>query len=303
MEKLVSIIVPVFNSQDTIKDLVNSCINQLSINEFEIIFVDDFSTDDTFVLLQEFQNKYPHVIRVFSNILKGANNARNLGFNLSRGKYIQWLDADDVINPNKLILQINFLENSNNFDIVYSDWTLRTLLNNKIISIEYHIEDNTSDFLKKLLLNKWLPPNAYLLKREVVELVIKNNGWNPNTIVLQDREFFTLAALLGFKFGYLKGNFAIYNRVINKNSTSKKNKITIYHELNKQMFSLIHKINIDNISISIENLDIIKSNILLCSFFCGNSPILNLKWYKIYYRVFPGWKIKILIFIRSFFYE
>jgi glycosyltransferase involved in cell wall biosynthesis len=97
----ISVIIPVYNSSEYILEALDSVFAQ-SFKDFEVIVVDDGSTDDT---RQKIQN-YSHKIRYFYQENGGPSKARNLGIRESTGKYIAFLDADDVWLPSKLEKQI-----------------------------------------------------------------------------------------------------------------------------------------------------------------------------------------------------
>ena len=115
---LISCIVPVYNRSDLIIECVESVINQTYKN-FEIIIVDDGSTDNTLQVLEELSKKYPDVINVVTQTNQGPGAARQTGLNRSRGQYVQFLDSDDLIKPEKFKLFINEFSGADSADIVY----------------------------------------------------------------------------------------------------------------------------------------------------------------------------------------
>ena len=100
---LVSIIIPVYNSQDCIAETIISAKNQTWQNK-EIIIIDDGSTDESLSLAQSYSCDW---IKVFHQENKGASAARNYGLREAKGDYIQFLDADDLLDANKIELQLN----------------------------------------------------------------------------------------------------------------------------------------------------------------------------------------------------
>src|SRR5262245_16288903 len=105
MEPLVSILIPAYNAQRTIAQTLRSAIGQQWRNK-EIIVVDDGSTDGTCAVVQSFAS---HGVTLVRQRNQGAAEARNTAFAHSRGDYIQWLDADDLLGPDKIKLQIEAL--------------------------------------------------------------------------------------------------------------------------------------------------------------------------------------------------
>ncbi len=102
MKALVSILIPAFNAQEWIADTLRSAIAQ-TWERKEIIVVDDGSTDQTLAIARQFESDF---LRVITQKNQGAAAARNLALSLSRGDYLQWLDADDLLAPDKVARQV-----------------------------------------------------------------------------------------------------------------------------------------------------------------------------------------------------
>ena len=105
----VSVIIPTYNAQSTIIRVIESVLNQ-KFSNLEILIVDDKSTDKT---VKTVKKRFPNlsIIELPENL--GVANARNEGIRLSRGKYIAFLDSDDLWNEEKLLYQITFMERKN----------------------------------------------------------------------------------------------------------------------------------------------------------------------------------------------
>jgi len=227
----VSVIIPCYNCEKWIAATLRSCVDQQPYLR-EIIVVDDFSTDQSWNIISRWQADYPGLIKGYTNTIKGGNHARNYGFSLSTGKYIQWLDADDRIGKDKFRIQLEAFDKDPQADIVYSDWKLLTYKGEKIVLEEDFHGRPFDDYLYELLINRWAAPHCYLLKRTIAQRLYEIKGWNPETAVLQDREYFTLAAAMGARFTYTPGFFATYNRW-NPHSVSTARTETRYANLEK----------------------------------------------------------------------
>lgn len=94
-EPLVSIIIPVYNVEAYLRECLNSVVTQTYQN-LEIICVNDGSTDDSFIILEEFAQQDAR-IRVVNQVNQGLSCARNAGTNVATGEYIYFLDSDDAI--------------------------------------------------------------------------------------------------------------------------------------------------------------------------------------------------------------
>lgn len=99
----VSVIIPTYNRGWILKDAIDSVMTQ-EYKDFELIIVDDGSTDNTKKILHQYKNH----IKIIRQTNKGVSAARNAGIKYSTGKYIAFLDSDDIWLPQKLSIQIDF---------------------------------------------------------------------------------------------------------------------------------------------------------------------------------------------------
>jgi glycosyltransferase involved in cell wall biosynthesis len=104
---LVSVIMPVFNAGNYIADAISSVLNQ-SLTNFEILIYDDASTDHTYNIIRTFSDERIIYEKMPENV--GYVSLRNKGIENARGKFIAWMDADDVSMPNRFEEQVYFLE-------------------------------------------------------------------------------------------------------------------------------------------------------------------------------------------------
>lgn len=104
---LVSVLMPVYNAEPFLEDAIQSILNQ-SFNDFEFIIVDDGSSDGSLSILQEFSQKDTR-IRLISRENKGISCSRNQLVELAKGKYLAWMDSDDISLPNRLELMASWL--------------------------------------------------------------------------------------------------------------------------------------------------------------------------------------------------
>lgn len=107
MKSLVSIVIPVYNRENTIKRAIDSVLCQTYSN-IEVIVIDDCSTDNSVKILNEYKDKRIKVICQKQH--GGANKARNVGIAIARGEYIAFQDSDDEWLPDKLFLQIELMK-------------------------------------------------------------------------------------------------------------------------------------------------------------------------------------------------
>ncbi len=112
-DKLVSIIIPVYNRALLIGETLESILCQSYAN-WECLLIDDGSSDNTAQIVNDYvlrDSRFQYYFRPI-NRKKGANACRNIGFELSKGDYIQWFDSDDLMHKDKLKLKIECLDQS-----------------------------------------------------------------------------------------------------------------------------------------------------------------------------------------------
>jgi len=117
---LVSIIIPTYNDGHVVCEAIDCSLNQTYEN-LEIMVVDDGSTDGTEQILKE---KYGSKINYIFQENKGLGSARNTGIRHASGKYLQFLDADDLLDPDKISIQIKELQNISGKALAYCDYIL-----------------------------------------------------------------------------------------------------------------------------------------------------------------------------------
>lgn len=108
---LVSVIMPVYNSANVLKDAIDSVLQQ-TYTYWELIIIDDKSSDQSVSIIQEYCAKYPNITLIQQITNSGAAITRNAGVKQAKGKYLAFLDADDCWLPEKLAVQITFMENN-----------------------------------------------------------------------------------------------------------------------------------------------------------------------------------------------
>jgi len=167
---LVSIIIPCFNVESYIEECIQSAIKQTYI-EKEIICIDNNSSDNTWNKLIELQKKYP-IIKIDKELKAGAPAARNKGLKLSKGEWIQFLDADDLILPKKIEHQVNLIQNNSDISFIAASYIKRNIdLLDKNVDIQYG-----NPFIK-LFNTKLGITSSNLFKKSVLD---KIGNWNES---------------------------------------------------------------------------------------------------------------------------
>jgi glycosyltransferase involved in cell wall biosynthesis len=144
-QPMVSIIMPAFNAESTVALSITSIIEQTYSN-WELIIIDDKSTDQTVYLIEEFNDPRIVLYKHRKNI--GVSSARNFGLTLAKGKYIAFLDSDDLWTSAKLELQVLFSARTNS-TITYCRYTKVNKSKSEFELVNPKSKVNYSDMLFK----------------------------------------------------------------------------------------------------------------------------------------------------------
>lgn len=142
----VSVITPTYNSAGSISTTITSVLNQTYQN-LELIVIDDCSTDNTVKIVQEFQSIDPRIALVQLNQNSGAAIARNKGIAKARGRYIAFLDSDDLWFPQKLEKQLKYMD-ENGFAFTYTAYKRHIVDQQRTVLIGVPAKVNYNDTLK-----------------------------------------------------------------------------------------------------------------------------------------------------------
>ncbi len=188
---MVSIVMPALNAQCWIREAIESCLRQTWPN-LEIIVIDNGSADQTVDIALSF--KSPRV-RVLECARAGASAARNEGVAASRGDFIQFLDADDVLAPDKISNQIQLLARSPDCSIASGLWSrFVTHPGEQALKPEPVWKDCAPE---EFLMTSWMgggmmPVFGWLTPKQLIEAA---GPWNEELRINQDGEFFTRVVL------------------------------------------------------------------------------------------------------------
>lgn len=195
MKPLISIIIPVYNRLEVLKDTLDSILKQ-EYQNWECIVIDDGSSDGS----QKFINYYckkDSRFKLYSRPKikkKGASSCRNYGFEKSKGELIQYLDSDDIMHSKKLIVQVAHYTCNTSLSLFTCRWggfTNKEDLRSRF-KYKYHAYQNFKRSISLLnifgLYNEFFPPHVYLSPRKLIE---KAGEWNEDLSNNDDAEFFT----------------------------------------------------------------------------------------------------------------
>lgn len=191
---MVSIIVPAFNAAPWLKQTLESALAQTH-PAIEIIVVDDGSRDDTLAIGRAFASRS---VRVLSQPNRGASAARNHGLRQAQGDFIQFLDADDLLAPDKIARQIERLQREAPGTVASAAWVrFHADIDERPFAPEPAWRDFTSpvDFLVLHYNEGWMmPPIAWLTPRQVIDCA---GTWDERLSLNDDGEYFCRVLLAG----------------------------------------------------------------------------------------------------------
>jgi glycosyltransferase involved in cell wall biosynthesis len=199
----ISVIIPAYNHGAFVARGITSVLSQ-TFKAHEIIVVDDGSTDDTKRRLSE----YSCCIRYHYQSNCGPGAAKQAGVGLAQGEYIQFLDADDSIAPNKFEKQLAIFKANPDTSLVYSDYanidSQRNLLGGESTSLS-----SGEAPLARLVKENFMPVHAPLTRRQAI---IEVGGLDTARIGQEDWDLWLRLAIKGYRFYHSPGIMAYYHR-------------------------------------------------------------------------------------------
>src|ERR1700754_526821 len=235
MEKstpLISVCMPAYNAGEYIADTIKSIIDQSYAN-WELIIVNDGSTDDTAAILNQLTDAR---IKVFHQENKGQCAAANQAFQLSKGKLIKFMDADDLLSPNYIQNQVSAI-NGDDDVIAFAAWG--RFYNNSLAT--FRLDD---EFLKSTMKPvNWLIASMtgkqvmlqcalWLIPRRILEV---SGLWNETLSLINDFEFFIRVLLCARELRFTDDAILYYRSGLAQSlsaTTSAKGAESAYHSIN-----------------------------------------------------------------------
>src|SRR5205085_572310 len=206
MKDLVSILIPSYNSERWIAETLESALAQ-TWKYTEIIVVDDGSTDASFEIATRFESSNVKIIRQRN---KGASAARNTALKQAQGDFIQYLDADDILDTNKIEIQINRLSSEPSETIAAGAW-------GRFYDVPQNAHFMREDVWMSLspvewIVTSWLgggmmPCHAWLTPRSVAD---KAGFWDETLCLNDDGEYFTRVLLNSSGVSFCEGAQVYY---------------------------------------------------------------------------------------------
>lgn len=224
----ITVIIPTFNSQETIADTLDSIKKQSFKGKIEIICIDDCSKDETVEVIKTYRQKNNLQIKILeqpTNLRQGA--ARNRGLKEAHGEYVFFLDSDDFIDENTFEVLYHKAKSTNDCDFVLCDWTYyyedkgEIYVNNDLFLFDEWLEEENCEKLFQaesyFTVNK-LYNKSFLIENEITF----GEGY-----IYEDLEFYIATIQNANKIGIISNPF--YKVRVNQSSTTKSNYNTTVH--------------------------------------------------------------------------
>jgi glycosyltransferase involved in cell wall biosynthesis len=210
---LVSIIITAYNADKYIEETLDSVMSQ-TYPSIECVFVDDGSTDNTAGIVSRYGGKIEYIYQTNAE----RSVARNKGLAQCSGKYVNFIDADDLIAPDKIADQVAYLEKNPGFDVVYSK--VRYFKDNGGRSF-YDVPRTTAegDILDKLIYGNFINLGSPLIRKDALERI---NGFDTSgldIILNEDWDLWLRLAISGARFGFIDKYHLFYR--VHASNTSK----------------------------------------------------------------------------------
>ena len=215
MNPLVSIIIPAYNRAHLIAETLDSVLAQTYQN-WECIIIDDFSTDSTFQILEEYNKKDKRFIicEKSPHDKKSASSSRNIGLQKAKGDYIQFLDSDDLIASNKLEEQLQVLSNGDKQNILTCKWGIfknREEDGNVYEqNLFYRDFENALEYLDLVgEYGGFFPLHCFLIPKKIIE---KTGNWDDDLTLNDDGEFIFRALIHTDKILFCSKTYVLYRK-------------------------------------------------------------------------------------------
>lgn len=244
-----SIIIPVYNASNYIETALQSIINQ-TITDIEVICINDGSTDNSSEIIEKYSSKYSY-IKLFNQENSGVAIARNKGINEAKGKYIAFLDADDIYLDKESLNKMYDIAIKNNANMVSAN--LRKIKQNGQLEENYDYKNAQFTYFTKPGILKPIEygiPWAFYKNIYKKDFLIKNDIMFPDLIRGQDPVFLAKILTIIDEIHTINIDFYGYNHSISGGLNIKLNtykKIYDYITHFKQTFQILEKTGFETV--------------------------------------------------------
>jgi len=241
MTPLISIIIPSFNAAPWVADCLRSALEQ-TYPHTEILVIDDGSQDETAAIARQFTSGK---LSVHTQTHQGAAAARNAGLRFARGDYIQFLDADDLLAPDKIEQQLRLLQPLGPRTLASGAWTR---FKSNPTSAAFTPHANWRDFsgVEFLQINfetaSMMHPAAWLAPRALLDQV---GPWNENLSLNDDGEYFARVALAADRIIFCENAKSFYRSALTGSLSRRKDPRALASLYQSVELTLTHLLTVD----------------------------------------------------------
>lgn len=207
----ISVIVPVYNVEKYLPNCLQSLVNQ-NYNDYEIIIINDGSTDNSEKIIKDYKTKYPKLIKYYKKDNGGLSSARNLGIVKSIGEYLLFVDSDDSLEINALNTLANHINKKKLDIVVFNLYSIKDNIKEEIQTFNTNINDK----IKKYIIGNPSACNKLIKK----DLFIKNNLKFKEGIYYEDLMLMPILIKYTNKIDFINKN--LYNYYIRSDSITNK---------------------------------------------------------------------------------
>lgn len=197
--KKVSIVLPTFNGEIYLANAINSVLQQ-SYKNFELILVDDCSTDGTSRIIQEFAQNDPRIRYIRNESNQKLPNSLNIGFAAAVGEYFTWTSDDNLYAPHAIEKMVTYLDEHDELGMVYCDYTV-------IDENGREVRENHLEGPERLLWTNTVGA-CFLYRREIAEEI---GGYNSELFLAEDYDYWLRIYQAG-EIGHLQENLYRYRQ-------------------------------------------------------------------------------------------
>lgn len=226
---MLSIVMPLYNAAPFVGEAIQSILNQ-SFKDFELIIIDDGSTDNSLKIAQSFSDKRIRIIHNDRN--RGIVYTRNRGLQEMKGRYFAPFDADDIAHPDKFSIQLEFMEKHPEFGLV-GTWAHHIDPQGNKISSQYKLSGKPESIPVKMLFRAYFIQSAVVFRKEALPV----EGYTTGFDIAEDYKiYFDIAKK--YKTWNIPG-YLIKYRIHPQSSTHREHTLFKYNE--KKVYEYIFK--------------------------------------------------------------
>jgi len=239
---MISIIIPCRNAAEWLGDTLNSVFAQ-TWKDFEVLVVDDQSTDDSRRLMQNIDDPR---LKIVDGPGMNASAARNAGLEQASGQWIQFLDADDMLHPEKLQIQMELAHNHPEYLLFSGEWArFRKEPREAIFRPEPVWKDLSGlEFLRLHFQEGWMfQPGVWLTHRSLID---KAGSWNEALTLNDDGEFFCRVMLTAGSIQFCEGARVYYRSHATGSLSGDKSEEAMTSLYESYRLTFEHMLNVDS---------------------------------------------------------